>query len=75
MLRSAAPDAYLLDLRAEAPAPVRAWPDAPTRTRLVGPDYDPAADADHRLSGGSLGDWFDAVLHTRRVTPVRPLRR
>ncbi|MFD7510440.1 erythromycin esterase family protein [Streptomyces sp. NPDC059853] len=67
------PGAYLLDLRATAPATVRAWLDAPARTRLVGPHYDPADDAAHHLSGGSLAGWFDAVVHTETVTPARPL--
>ncbi|MEI5101707.1 erythromycin esterase family protein [Streptomyces sp. PmtG] len=71
VLGSTGLDAYLLDLRGERPHPVRAWLDAPTRTRLVGPAYDPGDDAAHHLSGGSLADWFDAVLHTQEVTPVR----
>ncbi|MFE6775389.1 erythromycin esterase family protein [Streptomyces sp. NPDC057702] len=73
-LGTAGPDAYLLDLRApDAPAPVRAWLATPTRTRLVGPFYDPQHDADHHLSGGSLTDWFDAVVHLREITPGHPL--
>jgi len=24
------------------------------------------------MTGGSLSDWFDVLLHTREVTPVRP---
>ncbi|WP_217545760.1 erythromycin esterase family protein [Streptomyces sp. GbtcB6] len=66
-------DTYLLDLRADSPAPVRTWLDTPTRTRWIGRRYDPDDDAAHHLSGGSLADWFDVVLHTREVTPVRPL--
>lgn len=65
--------AYFLDLRTRRPAPVDAWLDAPTRTRLVGPFYDAREDADHYLSGGSLAEWFDAVAHVREVTPVRAL--
>ncbi|MCI2424149.1 erythromycin esterase family protein [Saccharopolyspora sp. K220] len=65
------PDAYVLDLHADAPADVRAWLEAPTRTRLIGPHYDPANDADHNLSGASLRDWFDLVVHIREVTSVR----
>lgn len=66
-------DAYLLDLRTDAPATVRTWLDTPTKTRLIGPGYDPADDAAHHISGGSPAGWFDAVLHTQEVTPVRVL--
>ncbi|MFD9869364.1 erythromycin esterase family protein [Streptomyces niveus] len=66
-------DAYLLDLRADGPTSVRTWLDSPTRTRLIGPDYDPDDNAAHHLSGGSLADWFDAIVHTQEVTPVRLL--
>lgn len=66
-------DAYLLDLRADGPPPVRAWLDTPTKTRLIGPHYDPTDNAAYHLSGGSLADWFDAILHTQEVTPVRAL--
>ncbi|GGQ35938.1 hypothetical protein GCM10010266_69040 [Streptomyces griseomycini] len=68
-------DAYLLNLRADAPVPVRTWLDAPTRTRLIGPHYDPDDDAAHHLSGGSLADWFDVILHVQVVTPVGFLSR
>ncbi|MFJ5048275.1 erythromycin esterase family protein [Streptomyces sp. NPDC088719] len=66
-------DAYLLDLRADGPPRVRTWLDTPTKTRLIGPDYDPTDNAAYHLSGGSLADWFDAILHTQEVTPVRAL--
>ncbi|MCA2222908.1 erythromycin esterase family protein [Nonomuraea aurantiaca] len=72
-LSAAGLDAFLLDLRVEGPAAVRAWLDAPARTRLIGPRYDPADDAAYHLSGGSFGGWFDAVVHHERVTPVRDL--
>ncbi|MEU6001341.1 erythromycin esterase family protein [Streptomyces sp. NPDC047197] len=65
--------AYFLNLRARKPATVEAWLGAPARTRLVGPVYDPREDADHHLSGGSLSEWFDAVVHVREVTPARAL--
>ncbi|MER5227315.1 erythromycin esterase family protein [Streptomyces flaveus] len=66
-------DAYLLDLRADGPPPVRTWLDTPAKTRLIGPHYDPTDNAAYHLSGGSLADWFDAILHTQEVTPVRAL--
>lgn len=75
VLGAAGPGPYLLDLRGEAPAAVREWRQAPARTRLMGPHYDPGDDAAHHMSGGSLADWFDAVLHTQEVTPARPLPR
>ncbi|GAA2814396.1 erythromycin esterase family protein [Saccharopolyspora taberi] len=65
---------YLLDLRADAPGPVRAWMDLPAKTRLIGPHYDPADDAEHHLSGEALAEWFDAVAHLPAVTPARGLR-
>ncbi|MFL1379345.1 erythromycin esterase family protein [Nocardiopsis protaetiae] len=64
---------YLLDLRAPRPPEVARLLDAPTRTRLIGPFYDPAEDEDHHLSGGALTSWFDAVVHVPRVTPAGPL--
>ncbi|MBO2465352.1 erythromycin esterase family protein [Actinomadura violacea] len=64
---------YLLDLRAPQPEPVHHWLNAPTKTRLIGPSYDPADDAAYHLSGGSLAAWFDIILHTEEVTPARLL--
>ncbi|WP_243981563.1 erythromycin esterase family protein [Streptomyces sp. NEAU-YJ-81] len=64
-------DAYLLDLHADGPAPIRTWLNTPTRTRLIGPHYDPEDNAAYHLSGGSLTDLFDIILHTQEVTPVR----
>ncbi|MBF8186412.1 erythromycin esterase family protein [Nonomuraea sp. K274] len=68
-LSAAGLDAFLLNLRAERPDAVRAWLDAPARTRLIGPAQDPA----EHLSGGTFGGWFDVVAHHRHVTPVRLL--
>ncbi|MEU4966643.1 erythromycin esterase family protein [Streptomyces smyrnaeus] len=78
VLGTAGPAAYLWNLRGDAgtdaaPETLRAWLRTPTRTRLVGPVYDPADDAAHHLSGGGLSDWFDALVHVRKVGPVRPL--
>ncbi|MFE2040238.1 erythromycin esterase family protein [Streptomyces sp. NPDC059477] len=75
VLGTAGPGSYLLDLRAEAPATVRTWLDTPTRTRLIGPFYDAADDSAFHLAGGSLTDWFDAVVHTQEVTAARSLSR
>ncbi|MGP3953609.1 erythromycin esterase family protein [Streptomyces sp. 7N604] len=73
MLGSAGLDAYLLDLKADGPGRVRTWLSTPTRTRLIGPAYDPRDDGAYHMSGGSLADWFDAVIHVQEVTPVRLL--
>jgi erythromycin esterase len=66
-------DAYLLDLRAPSTAEVRTWLDRPAMTRLIGPVYDPGDDAAYHLSGGSLAEWFDVILHCQEVTPARLL--
>ncbi|MGP3976297.1 erythromycin esterase family protein [Streptomyces sp. 8N114] len=74
VLGTAGPAAYLWDLRTgTAPGPVRDWLRTHTRTRLVGPGYDPADDPAHHLSGGGLSDWFDALVHVREVGPARLL--
>ncbi|MEV2255127.1 erythromycin esterase family protein [Streptomyces sp. NPDC050147] len=65
--------AYFLDLRTPRPAPVDAWLGAPAKTRLVGPFHNARDDAGHHLSGGSLAEWFDAVVHVSEVTPVTAL--
>lgn len=66
-------DRILLDLNpsTKPPEPVRAWLHAPARTRLVGPHYDPAEDAEHHLSGGSLAGWFDLLVHLGELTRAR----
>lgn len=64
---------YLLDLSLPRPEQVRRFLDTSTRTRLIGPSYDPRDDEGHHMSGGSLASWFDAVVHTQEVTPARPL--
>ncbi|AXB42059.1 erythromycin esterase family protein [Amycolatopsis albispora] len=64
-LDAARADTFLLDLR-DVPAAVA---NAPVKTRLVGPAYDPAEDG-HYLEGTPAG-WFDLVRHTRVVTPAK----
>ncbi|MFD5725215.1 erythromycin esterase family protein [Streptomyces sp. NPDC058368] len=63
--------AYFLDLTLPRPEPVRRVLDAPTRTRLIGPTYDPRHDESHHMSGAALTTWFDAIIHTQEVTPSR----
>lgn len=74
MLGSTGMATYLLDLHADQPDPVRAWLHAPAKMRLIGPNYNPDDDANHHMSGGSLGDWFDLIIHHREATPTHPLR-
>ena len=59
-------ETYLLDTGGRWPEPVRNWLDAPAKTRLIGPGT-------HELRGHSLRTWLDFVIHSRRVTPARPL--
>lgn len=75
VLGAAGLDAFTLDLRAGSGAepPVRAWLDGPVRTRLIGPVYDPAHDADYHLAAHALTDLLDGVVHVRQVTDARPL--
>jgi erythromycin esterase len=63
VLGRAGPPVYALDLRGEAPAPVRAWLDEPARGRLIGPRYDPGL----FLSGGSPRGYYDVVVFAREV--------
>ncbi|MEV5754041.1 erythromycin esterase family protein [Actinoallomurus sp. NPDC052308] len=65
---------YVLDLREPQPEPVHRRLDAATKTRLIGPFYDPADDAAYFMAGGSLRTWFDVVIHTEEVTPARLLQ-
>ncbi|OEU85630.1 erythromycin esterase [Streptomyces abyssalis] len=66
--------AFLLDLGGTPPPPVAEWLDEISRLRAIGPRYDPDNDAAHHMTGGSLAEWFDIVVHCRRVTPARPIR-
>jgi len=66
-------DAYVLDLHAQQPQAVRAWLNAPAKTRLIGPHYDPEDDPAYHMSGGLLADWFDLIIHSQEATPIRLL--
>ncbi|WP_245694509.1 erythromycin esterase family protein [Streptomyces abyssalis] len=75
VLGAAGLDAFTLDLRVGAgvePA-VRSWLDGPVRTRLIGPVYDSAHDADHHLAADRLADLLDGVIYVREVTDARAL--
>ncbi|WP_198653523.1 erythromycin esterase family protein [Actinocorallia populi] len=64
---------YFLDLRAKRPAAVTELLGRTARFRAIGPVYDPDNDAAHHMTGGSPAEWFDVIVHRRRVTPARPL--
>jgi erythromycin esterase len=66
-------DAYVLDLRTPPSDAARSWLHAPAKARLIGPIYDPDNDAAFHMSGGSLVEWFDAIIHCRAVTPTHLL--
>ncbi|MBW7454031.1 erythromycin esterase family protein [Paenibacillus sepulcri] len=65
-------DTYLLDLHAGQPDSVQDWLNAPTKTRVIGPYYDPEKDSLFHMYG-SLANWFDIIIHTQEITPARPL--
>lgn len=61
-------DRYILDLRARATDGTRMFADTNAKLRLIGPHYDTTWPA--RMTGGSLAEFFDIVLHIRDVTPA-----
>lgn len=63
---------YILDLRGDAPPAVEAWREAPTKVRMAG-GFDPQHPAEYYMSGGSLAQWLDVIVHTQVVTPAQPL--
>ena len=58
-------DQFAVDLRAPTPTPVRGWLQAPIITRGL-----PWAGPDSTMSGGTLAQWFDLIVHTQQVTPL-----
>jgi len=38
---------------------------------VIGPRYEAERDASHSMAGGPFRGWFDAVVHTQQVTPIR----
>ncbi|MFD0898938.1 erythromycin esterase family protein [Actinomadura sediminis] len=75
VLGTAGPPHYLLDLRDARTRTdeVGAWLGTPAPVRVIGPGYRPADDPDHNIQGGAPGALFDVVVHSREVTPARPL--
>ena len=66
-------DTYLLDLHASHPPAVRTWLTSPAKVRLIGPRFDPNNNAAFHLTGGSLAEWFDIIIHHQATTPTRTL--
>jgi erythromycin esterase-like protein len=60
-------DQFVLDLRAPAPPPVRRWLEAPLKTRGL-----PEGGRDSYMTGGTLAQWFDVLVHRQQVTPAPP---
>jgi hypothetical protein len=58
-------DHFAVDLRDPAPSPVQRWLDAPITTRGL-----PQAGPDSTISGGTLAEWFDVIVHTQTVSPL-----
>lgn len=59
---------YSLDLRRPATGPVDDWLHGPAATRGFADPGNASA-----MTGGSLRQWFDLVIHQQTVTPVHPL--
>jgi erythromycin esterase len=43
----------------------------PAKIRVTGATYDPSNHAAHYMTGGSLAEWFDLIVHRQAVTPSR----
>ncbi|MEV6282702.1 erythromycin esterase family protein [Kribbella sp. NPDC051770] len=59
---------FTLDLHARTSAAARDWLHAPLTTRGF-PHVGPASE----MSGGTLAEWHDVLIHTQQVTPIHPL--
>jgi len=58
---------FAVDLRMPAPPPVRGWLRGPIKTRGFA-DSGPGS----YMTGGSLAQWFDVIIHRQELTPVQP---
>jgi erythromycin esterase len=57
-----------------APDAVVQWLRQPAKTRVIGSIYAPDQPAEGcYLTGGSLAEWFDAILHSHRIGPSQLL--
>jgi erythromycin esterase len=65
---------FLLVLPDDAPPAVAGWLRQPMKTRVIGSVCTPDEPAEgYYLAGGSPAEWFDAIVHTHRVTPSQVL--
>ena len=62
---------FALDLTSDAPRAVRTWRQSPTKVRAVG-SFDPQQPDAYYLTGGSLAQWFDVIVHRQVATPWQP---
>ncbi|MFI6587598.1 erythromycin esterase family protein [Embleya sp. NPDC050493] len=46
---------------------------SPAKIRSVGPLYEPTRDPEFSMTGGSLRDWFDILMHTQTISPTQAL--
>jgi erythromycin esterase len=66
--------ALLVLPRDAAPPAVAEWLQRPAKTRVIGSIYSPDEPANgFYLAGGALTEWFDAIVHTHRLSPSRLL--
>ncbi|HEU5159211.1 MAG TPA: erythromycin esterase family protein [Streptosporangiaceae bacterium] len=63
---------YLLNLRANLTPEAKAWLSAPAKIRILA-RWDPAQPERFHMSGGTLGQWFDVIIHQQTITAIRPL--
>jgi erythromycin esterase len=67
-LRAGGPDVFSLDLRTPANRAVREWLNSTAKTRGY-PEIGPTS----WMTGGSVAEWFDVLIHCRHVTAVHDL--
>lgn len=66
---------YLLDLHVAGPPAVREWLRSTGKTRIIGSIYDPdnQPPADYLMTGGSVAEWFDVIIHQQELSPTKIL--
>ncbi|OLF05857.1 hypothetical protein BLA60_34310 [Actinophytocola xinjiangensis] len=63
---------YLLDLRRNPPEIVKRWLAAPVKARIIGSICAPDQAAEgYWMTGGSLAEWYDVLLHEKELTPTQ----
>jgi len=73
-LRTVPRPSYLLELGTDAPDEVGQWLAAPARTRVIGSICDPGRPPEeYWMTGGSLVEWYDALVHVQQVGPTKGL--